>query len=194
MFVAAQATTQRDVSAQQFIQRMRPEAAKVRGVNVYLQAGQDLTFGGRLSRTQYQYTLTSIDTGELNHWAPILDRRMRGLPEVQDNATDQQIAARHVAIEVDRDIASRLGISLSAIDQTLYDTFGQRQVATIYTPATQYRVVLESTANFEKGPDALSRHLRPGRQRRAGAAERRGALHQHGGSARHQPPGPVSRR
>jgi hydrophobe/amphiphile efflux-1 (HAE1) family protein len=157
LFVQLKDYSKRDVSAQQFIQRIRPEVAKVRDVNVYLQASQDLTFGGRLSRTQYQYTLTSIDTAELNRWAPVLDQRMRGLPMLQDNATDQQIASRHVTVEVDRDIASRLGISLSAIDQTLYDTFGERQVATIYSAATQYKVLLESTDHFEKGPDALSR-------------------------------------
>jgi len=157
LFVQLKDYSQRNVTAQQFIQRIRPQVGTVEGVNVYLQASQDLTFGGRLSRTQYQYTLTSIDTAELNHWAPILDQRMRTLPVLQDNATDQQIASRHVAIEVDRDVASRLGISLAAIDQALYDTFGERQVATIYSPLTQYKVLLESTERFEKGPQALSR-------------------------------------
>ncbi|MBY0317967.1 MAG: efflux RND transporter permease subunit [Reyranella sp.] len=162
LFVQLKDYSKRDVSAQQFIQRIRPEVAKVGDVNVYLQASQDLTFGGRLSRTQYQYTLTSIDSAELNRWAPILEQRMRGLPMLQDNASDQQIASRHVTLEVDRDIASRLGISLSTIDQTLYDTFGERQVATIYSAATQYKVLLESTDHFEKGPDALSRLYVPG--------------------------------
>ncbi len=162
LFVQLKDYSKRDVSAQQFIQRIRPEVAKVGDVNVYLQASQDLTFGGRLSRTQYQYTLTSIDSAELNRWAPILEQRMRGLPMLQDNASDQQIGSRHVTLEVDRDIASRLGISLSTIDQTLYDTFGERQVATIYSAATQYKVLLESTDHFEKGPDALSRLYVPG--------------------------------
>jgi multidrug efflux pump subunit AcrB len=162
LFVQLKDYAKRDVSAQQFVQRMRPELAKISDVNVYLQVSQDLTFGGRVSRTQYQYTLTSTDSAELNHWAPILDQAMRKLPMLQDHASDQQIASRHVAIEVDRDVASRLGISLSAIDQTLYDTFGERQVATIYGAATQYKVLLESTDHFEKGPDALSRLYVPG--------------------------------
>jgi hydrophobe/amphiphile efflux-1 (HAE1) family protein len=162
LFVQLKPRSQRDVSAQQFVQRVQPELAKIEAVNVYLQVSQDLTFGGRLSRTQYQYTLTSLDQAELNRWAPILEQRMRGLSKLQDNATDQQIAARHLAIEVDRDTASRLGVSLSAIDQTLYDTFGERQVATIYGAATQYKVLLESTGLFERGPAALARLYVPG--------------------------------
>jgi hydrophobe/amphiphile efflux-1 (HAE1) family protein len=162
LFVQLKPLSQRDVSAQQFVQRMQPELAKIEAVKVYLQVSQDLTFGGRLSRTQYQYTLTSLDQAELNRWAPILEQRMRGLSKLQDNATDQQIAARHLAIEVDRDTASRLGVSLSAIDQTLYDTFGERQVATIYGAATQYKVLLESTGLFERGPAALARLYVPG--------------------------------
>ena len=87
---------------------------------------------------------------------------MRGLSKLQDNASDQQIAARHLAVEVDRDTASRLGVSLAAIDQTLYDTFGERQVATIYGATTQYKVLLESAGQFERGPAALSRLYVPG--------------------------------
>jgi hydrophobe/amphiphile efflux-1 (HAE1) family protein len=162
LFVQLKPRSQRDVSADQFIQRIRPKLAKIQDVNSYLQVSQDLNFGGRLSRTQYQYTLTSLDTAELNHWAPILDERMRGLSKLQDNASDQQIAARHLAVEVDRDTASRLGVSLAAIDQTLYDTFGERQVATIYGATTQYKVLLESGGQFERGPAALSRLYVPG--------------------------------
>jgi hydrophobe/amphiphile efflux-1 (HAE1) family protein len=162
MFVQLTPRSQRGISADQFIQRVRPELAKIQDVNTYLQVSQDLSFGGRLSRTQYQYTLTSLDTAELNHWAPILGERMRGLSKLQDNASDQQIAARHLAVEVDRDTASRLGVSLAAIDQTLYDTFGERQVATIYSATTQYKVLLESAGQFERGPAALSRLYVPG--------------------------------
>ncbi len=162
MFLQLRPRSERDVTAQQFIQRIRGKVAEVEDVNVYLQASQDLTFGGRVARTEYQYTLTSLDTAELNRWAPILGERMRGLPALQDTASDQQISARHLAIEVDRDNASRLGVSLSAIDQTLYDTFGERQVATIFSAATQYKVLLESTDRFEQGPAALARLYVPG--------------------------------
>jgi multidrug efflux pump subunit AcrB len=162
VFVQLKPRSQRDVSAQQFVRRVRPEMAKIKAVNVYLQVAQDLTFGGRLSRTQYQYTLTSLDPAELDRWAPILERHMRGLSKLEDNATDLQIAARHLVVEVDRDAASRLGVSVSAIDQTLYDTFGERQVATIYGAATQYKVLLESTGLIERGPAALARLYVPG--------------------------------
>jgi multidrug efflux pump subunit AcrB len=162
MFVQLRPQAERRVSADQFIQRVRLELAKIQDLNFYLQVSQDLTFGGRLSRTQYQYTLTSLDAAELNHWAPILGERLRGLSKLQDNASDQQIAARHLAVEVDRDTASRLGVSLAAIDQTLYDTFGERQVATIYSATTQYKVLLESAGQFERGPAALSRLYVPG--------------------------------
>ena len=126
---------------------LRPELAKIQDVNTYLQVSQDLTFGGRLSRTQYQYTLTSLDMAELNHWAPILGERMRGLPKLEDIASDQQIAARHAR----RRGRPRHGLAArrlaGAIDQTLYDTFGERQVATIYGATTQYKVLLESPAS-----------------------------------------------
>ena len=162
LFVQLKPHAKRDVSADQFVRRIRAPVDRIQDVNVYLQASQDLNFGGRLSRTQYQYTLTSIDTAELNRWAPILDERMRGLSKLQDNASDQQIAARHLDIDVDRDTASRLGISLATIDQTLYDTFGERQVAMIYSPITQYRVLLESAGYLERGPAALARLYVPG--------------------------------
>jgi HAE1 family hydrophobic/amphiphilic exporter-1 len=122
-----------------------------------MQAGQDIKIGGRLSRTQYQYTLTDTNQDELNHWAPILEQGMRKLPELQDVASDQQIAAPHVSITVDRDAASRLGLSATLIDQTLYDAFGQRQVATIYTSTNQYKVILEVAPQFRSDPDALSK-------------------------------------
>src|SRR5262249_62263805 len=102
--------------------------AKVRGPKFFMQAGADVNTGGRLTRTQSQSPITDPDTAELNHWAPIIQREMERRPELQDVASDQQIAAPHIAIEVDRNAAYRLGLSLSTIDQTLYDAFGQRQI------------------------------------------------------------------
>jgi multidrug efflux pump subunit AcrB len=118
---------------------------------------QNITVGGRLSRTQYQYTLTDTNNEELNHWAPILEKEMRQLPQLQDVASDQQIAAAHLAIDVDRDTASRLGVSANLIDQTLYDAFGQRQVTTIYTATNQYKVVLEVQPQFQRDSNLLSK-------------------------------------
>src|SRR4029077_18809648 len=137
--------------------RLRPKVAEVPGVKYFMQAGQDINVGGRLSKTQYQYTLTSTDSQELNHWAPIIEAAMAKLTGLQDVPSDQQIASPHIAVDIDRDTASRLGLSLSQIDQTLYDAFGQRQVATIYTSSTQYKVVLEVLPEFQNDPSALSR-------------------------------------
>jgi hydrophobe/amphiphile efflux-1 (HAE1) family protein len=147
----------RGLSAQKIIQNLRPKVAEVPGVKYFMQAGQDINVGGRLSKTEYQYTLTSTDSDELNHWAPIIEQAMAKLPQLQDVTSDQQIASPHIAIDIDRDSASRLGISLAQIDQTLYDAFGQRQVATIYTSSTQYKVVLEVQPEFQDDPTALSR-------------------------------------
>ena len=98
-------------TSDQVIQRLRPKVAAVEGVKFFMQSGQDISVGGRLSRTQYQYTLTDTDSDELNHWAPIVEAAMKKLPELQDVASDQQIAAPHLAIEIDRDAASRMGLS-----------------------------------------------------------------------------------
>ncbi|HZP98880.1 MAG TPA: efflux RND transporter permease subunit [Reyranella sp.] len=163
MFVQLKPFAERPgASAQKVIQRLRPKVAQVPGVKYFMQAGQDINVGGRLSKTEYQYTLTSTDSEELNHWAPIIEGAMAKLPELQDVTSDQQIASPHVAIDIDRDTASKLGVSLAQIDQTLYDAFGQRQVATIYTSSTQYKVVLEVEQNFQEDPTALSRIYMPG--------------------------------
>jgi hydrophobe/amphiphile efflux-1 (HAE1) family protein len=157
VFIQLKPFDERDVTADQVIERLRPQIAKVEGALFFLQAGQDISIGGRLSRTQYQYTLTDTNLDELNHWAPILEAGMRKLPALQDVASDQQAAAPHVSITVDRDAASRLGLSANLIDQTLYDAFGQRQIATIYTATNQYKVVLEVAPQFRTDPAALSK-------------------------------------
>jgi hydrophobe/amphiphile efflux-1 (HAE1) family protein len=156
-FIQLKPISERGVSVQQVIQRLRPKVAAVQGAKFFMQAGQDITVGGRLTQTEYQYTITDTDTEELNHWAPILEQAMRKAPELQDVASDQQIASPHIAITVDRNAASRLGLSLSLIDQTLYDAFGQRQVTTIYTSSHQYKVILEVQPQFQNDPAALGR-------------------------------------
>jgi hydrophobe/amphiphile efflux-1 (HAE1) family protein len=148
---------ERDATAEQIIQRLRKEVSVIQGAKFFMQVPQNITVGGRLSRTQYQYTLTDTNNEELNHWAPILEKGMRKLPELQDVASDQQIAAAHLAIDIDRDAAYRLGLSANLIDQTLYDAFGQRQVATIYTATNQYKVVLEVQPQFQHDPNLLSK-------------------------------------
>ena len=147
---------ERDATADQIIARLRKKVADIEGAKFFMQVPQNITVGGRLSRTQYQYTLTDTSNDELNHWAPILEREMKKLPELQQVATDQQIAAAHLAIDVDRDAAYRLGLSMNQIDQALYDAFGQRQVATIYTATNQYKVVLEVQPQYQHDPNLLS--------------------------------------
>jgi hydrophobe/amphiphile efflux-1 (HAE1) family protein len=157
MFIQLKPHDQREVTSDQVIQRLRPKVAAVGGVKFFMQSGQDISVGGRLTRTQYQYTLTDTDSSELNQWAPIVEAAMQKQHELQDVASDQQIAAPHVAIEIDRDAASRLGLSASVIDETLYDAFGQRQVATMYTATNQYKVILEVQPEFQNDPNALSK-------------------------------------
>src|SRR5436309_3452739 len=130
VFIQLKPHDTRKETSDQVIQRLRPKVAAVQGLKFFMQSGQDISVGGRLSRTQYQYTLTDTDSNELNHWAPIVDAAMQKLPELQDTASDQQIAAPHMAIDIDRDAAARLGVSTPLIDETLYDAFGQRQIAT----------------------------------------------------------------
>jgi HAE1 family hydrophobic/amphiphilic exporter-1 len=161
MMIQLKDFSDRDVSAQQVIQRLRPKVAQVQGAKFYLQAAQDVTVGGRLTQTEYQYTLSDTDTEELNHWAPQIQQGMQKLKEVQDVATDQQIASPHATVTVDRDAAYRLGLSLSLIDETLYDAFGQRQIATIYTSTSQYKVILEVQPDFQDDMSALSRIYLP---------------------------------
>jgi multidrug efflux pump subunit AcrB len=162
MFIQLKPHDQRDVTSEQVIQRLRGKVGQVEGAKFFMQSGQDISIGGRLSRTQYQYTLTDTDAAELNQWAPVVEAAMRKLPELQDVASDQQIAAPHIAIDIDRDVASRMGISLSLVDETLYDAFGQRQVATMFTSTNQYKVILEVQPEFQNDPGALSKIYVPG--------------------------------
>jgi multidrug efflux pump subunit AcrB len=157
VFIQLVPHNQRSETSGQIIRRLRPKVAAVEGVKFFMQSGQDISIGGRLSRTLYQYTLTDTDVEELNHWAPIIEREMRKMHELEDVASDQQIASPHIAIEIDRDAASRMGISPSLIDETLYDAFGQRQVTTIYTSTSQYKVILEVQPEFQEDPTALSK-------------------------------------
>jgi hydrophobe/amphiphile efflux-1 (HAE1) family protein len=162
VFFALKPFEERQDTADQIVQRLRRKMAAVQGAVFYMQVPQNITVGGRLSRTQYQYTLTDTDDAELNHGAPIIEAEMHKLPELQDVASDQQNAQPTMTIGVDRDAAYRLGLNASLIDQTLYDAFGQRQVATIYTASTQYKVVLEVQPQYQDNTQALSMIYVPG--------------------------------
>ncbi|HVH79453.1 MAG TPA: efflux RND transporter permease subunit, partial [Stellaceae bacterium] len=149
-------------TADQVVQRLRRKVGAVEGAKFFMQIPQNITVGGRLSKTQYQYTLTDTNDQELNYWAPTIEAEMRKIPELQDVASDQQNTAPTMAIDIDRDAAARLGISANIIDQTLYDAFGQRQIATIYTATNQYKVVLEVQPQYQNSTQGLSMIYVPG--------------------------------
>ncbi len=157
VFVALKPYSQRKATADEIVGRLRPKLAKIPGVTLFLQATQDLRVGGRGSRTQYQYTLEDADLDELQSWAPRIFDRLRKLPELRDVATDQQTAGLQINVDIDHDTASRLGVTTQAIDDTLYDAFGQRQVATSFTATNYYRVVLEANPDMFDGPDQLGK-------------------------------------
>ena len=142
----------RTASADQVIARLRPQVAKVPGVNLYMQAGQDINVGGRLSRTQYQYTLTDVNLDELNSWAPRILQKLRSLPELADVTSDQQNTAPTAQLTIDRERAASYGISPALVDATIYDAIGQRQVAQYFTQLNSYNVVLEVTPALQRDP------------------------------------------
>ncbi len=156
MLIQLKPFADRDVSADQVIARLRPITAQVGGAKFFMQSAQDISVGGRLSRTQYQYTLTDTNIDELNHWAPIFNDAMSKLPTLQDVASDQQIAAPHIEVHIDRDAAARLGISPQLIDDTLYDAFGSRVVGDMFTASNQYWIILEVQPQFQRDVNALS--------------------------------------
>jgi multidrug efflux pump len=145
----------RGIIASDVIQRLRPKLGNVTGIQAYLQPVQDLTVEDRVSRTQFQYTVEDPDGTELATWTARIVSKMRALPELQDVATDQQPLGNAVTLNIDRVTASRLGITPQAIDDTLYDAFGQRQVTTLYTQTNQYHVILEADPRFQVGPERL---------------------------------------
>jgi multidrug efflux pump len=145
----------RKISASDVIRRLQPELAQVPGITLYMQPVQDLSVEDVVSRTQFQYTLEDPNVDELNTYAPQMLARMQKLPQLSDVASDQQTLGLGAKLVFDRKTASRLGISTSAIDQTLYDAYGQREVSTMFTQLNQYHVVLEVKPGFGKNPAGL---------------------------------------
>ena len=149
--------SERSASADQIINRLRPQLAQVPGATLFLQAAQDLNVGGRTTRTQYQYTLTDSDINELNEWAPKVLAELQKLPMMRDVASDQQTSSGMLSVDIDRDQAARFGIQPAAVDQALYDAFGQRQAAQFFTQANSYHVVLEITPALQADPASLEK-------------------------------------
>jgi multidrug efflux pump len=155
VFISLKHFEERNASADQVIDRLRPKLATVPGAALYLQAVQDLRVGGRLGNAQYQYTIQSENLEDLTRWGPILLEQIRKLPELADVNSDQQNNGLQAALVYDRLTASRLGIAPQMIDDTLYDAFGQRQVSTMFTQLNQYHVVMEVEPKFWQSPEAL---------------------------------------
>jgi len=157
MFITLKPMRQRRLRAEQVIGQLRASTAHLRGISLILQASQDIRVGGRFSRAQFQYALQSTDLNQLNHFSNALRDNLRKNPLLQDVNSDQQTGGLQANVVIDRDAASRLGISPAAIDNTLYDAFGQRQVSTLYRRFNQHYVVLEADPAFLTDPSSLEK-------------------------------------
>jgi multidrug efflux pump len=146
----------RKTSASDVIRRLQPKLAQVAGITLFMQPVQDLSVEDRVSRTQFQYTLEDANQDELNTLAPQMLAKLQQLPELSDVASDQETQGMRAKLVIDRDTASRLGITTATIDQTLYDAYGQRQVSTMFTQLNQYHVVMELKPGFQSGPTNLN--------------------------------------
>ena len=157
MVIDLKPLSQRSASATDVLSRLRKAAQRVPGIALFGQARQDVQIGARVSKTQYQYTLQDPDVGELFRWAPVVLDRLAALPELQDVTGDLQAAAPRLTLRLDRDVLGRLGITPQAVDDTLYDAFGQRQVATIFGQLDQHHVVLELEPRYQEDAGSLDR-------------------------------------
>jgi multidrug efflux pump len=155
MLINLKPRAQRHVSATEVIRRLQPKLAQVEGISLFMQPVQDLTIEDRVSRTQYQFTVEAVDPAELATWVKKLTERLKQEPQLADVASDYQDGGLQAYVEFDRTTASRLGITPAAIDNALYNAFGQRLVSTIFTQSNQYRVVLEVQPEFQRGLGAL---------------------------------------
>ena len=155
MFIQLKPKSVIKITSDQVIARIRGKASHVPGATLFLQSVQDVRTGGRQSSSQYQYTMQADQLSDLNIWAPRMLERISKIPEIKDANSDQQVHGLQTTIEVDRDTATRLGVPMAAIDSTLNDAFGQRQVSNIYKGLNQYHVVLEVAADFRQDPKAL---------------------------------------
>ncbi|HEV7877631.1 multidrug efflux RND transporter permease subunit [Bradyrhizobium sp.] len=157
MYITLKPRDHRSASAQQIIARLRPKLEQVQGARLFMQAAQDVRLGGRATRTQFEYTLQDANLAELNEWAPKILDKMKTLPQLRDVATDQQTQGTTLTLTIDRDTASRFGIQPQLIDDTLYDAFGQRQVAQYFTQLNSYHVILEILPELQGNFDTLNK-------------------------------------
>src|SRR5471032_2881828 len=157
MFITLKPRDLRDASADQVVARLSAQSQQIQGAKLFLQAAQDVRVGGRASRTQYQYTLQGPDINQLNEWSPKILAKLKALPQVRDVASDQQTSGTTLTLTVDRDAAARYGLSLQVIDDTLYDAFGQRQIAQYFTQLLSYHVIMEVLPTMQGDVGTLDR-------------------------------------
>ena len=155
MFVALKPLHERKLNADQIVARLRSQLGRISGATLFLQSVQDVRVGGRAAASQYQYTLQSDNVSDLTEWAPKLLNKLQTLPVLTDVNSDQQDRGLEISLQTDRVTAARMGVTQRAIDNTLYDAFGQRQVSTIYTGLNQYHVVMEVDPQFSEDPNGL---------------------------------------
>jgi HAE1 family hydrophobic/amphiphilic exporter-1 len=157
VFITLKPRDQRSASSDEIIARLQPKLALVEGASLFLQSAQDVRVGGRASRTQFQFTMQGAEIGDLNAWAPRVLETMRALPEIRDVASDKQVAGTTLTVSIDRDQASRYGLTPDVIDATLYDAFGQRQIAQVFTQLSSYEVILEVLPSLQGDLGALDK-------------------------------------
>ena len=192
IYLGLKPLAERSANANQVIDRLRPKLLSVSGANTFMQAGQDLRIGGRVSSAQYQYTIQSDNLQDLVQWGPVLLQQMRKLPLLTDVNTDQQNSGLQAMLTYDRDTASRLGITPQMIDNSLYEAFGQAQVSTMYTAINQYHVVLEVEPKYWQSPVNLNDVYIRAAQGKSRAAQRHRPLRAVHGSAGGESPGSIS--
>jgi len=157
LYIMLKPHARRKSTASEVIARLREATRGIHGIELYMQAAQDVQIDSRVSRTQYQYTLEDADEAELAEWAPRLLSRLRTLPQLSDVASDQQSGGLQVMVDVNRQQASRYNVPMQAVDDALYDAFGQRQVSVIFTQLNQYRVILEAQPKYQMTPESLAK-------------------------------------
>jgi multidrug efflux pump len=155
MFIDLKPLSERKISGERVIARLRQKLAGMTGARLFMQVVQDIRAGGRQSNSQYQYTLLADNLDQLNYWAPKITEALKQLPQLREVNSDQQNGGLDVRLNIDRATAARLGVNLTEIDNTLYDAFGQRQVSTIYNDMNQYHVVMEVEPSFWQNPETL---------------------------------------
>ncbi|MGO4705814.1 multidrug efflux RND transporter permease subunit [Microvirga sp. 2MCAF38] len=156
VYITLKPKSERTATATEIMARLAPQLDKVEGIRLFLQASQDINIGGRQARTQFQYTLQDANLDELSQWAPKVLNKLKTLPELRDVATDQQISGTTLALEIDRDQASRFGFTPQQIDNTLYDAFGQRQITQYFTQLNSYNVILEILPELQGETESLN--------------------------------------